>query len=73
MAFTPIPNGEGWRSFGESYYPIADLDDERKSLLARLEASLPEFVSVLINHRPKALRNRSLLEAMNIEQRLRAG
>ena len=31
--------------------------------------SLPEFVAVLINHRPKALRGRSLREAMNVEQR----
>jgi hypothetical protein len=69
MAFTPIRNGEGWRGFWESYYPVADLDDERQGLLARLEASLPEFVSLLINHRPKALRDRSLLEAMNVERR----
>jgi hypothetical protein len=65
----PHPQWRRLARLWESYYPIADLDDERKSLLARLEASLPEFVSVLINHRPKALRDRSLLEAMNIEQR----
>jgi hypothetical protein len=53
----------------ESYYPIAGLDDERRNLLARLEASFSEFVSVLINHRPKTLRGRSLREAMNVEQR----
>jgi hypothetical protein len=53
----------------ESYYPVADLDDERRDLLARLQESLPEFVATLINHRPKALRGRSLREAMNVEQR----
>jgi len=40
----------------ESYYPVTELDDERRDLLARLEASFQEFVVILINHRPKALR-----------------
>jgi len=65
----PHPQWRRLARLWESYYPVADLDDERRGLLARLEASLPEFVSLLINHRPKALRDRSLLEAMNIEQR----
>ena len=61
-----------WRKVArlwESYYPVAGLDDERKNLLARLQASIPEFVAVLINHRPKALRGRSLTEAMNVAPR----
>src|SRR5262249_9265128 len=63
------PKWEGQARLGESDSRVADLDDERQGLLARLEASLPEFVSLLINHRPKALRDRSLLEAMNVERR----
>jgi hypothetical protein len=61
-----------WRQVArlwESYYPTTGLDDERRNLLARLEESLPEFVATLISHRPKALRGRSLREAMNVEQR----
>ncbi len=65
----PHPQWQRVARLWESYYPIADLDDERRNMLARLEESLPEFVSVLINHRPKALRGRSLREAMNVEQR----
>jgi hypothetical protein len=65
----PHPQWRRLARLWESYYPVADLDDERRGLLARLEASLPEFVSLLINHRPKALRDRSLLEAMNVERR----
>jgi hypothetical protein len=53
----------------ESYYPTAGLDDEHRGLLARLQESLPEFVAILINHRPKALRGHSLREALNVEQR----
>jgi hypothetical protein len=65
----PHPQWQKVAKLWESYYPVTYLDDERRGLIARLEASLPEFVSVLINHRPDALRGRSLLEAMNIEQR----
>jgi hypothetical protein len=65
----PHPQWRRLARLWEAYYPVADLDDERQGLLARLEASLPEFVSLLINHRPKALRDRSLLEAMNVERR----
>jgi hypothetical protein len=65
----PHPQWQKMARLWESYYPVAGLDDERRGLLARLEASFPEFVSVLINHRPNALRGRSLLEAMNIQQR----
>jgi hypothetical protein len=61
-----------WRKVArlwESYYPVTDLDDKRRDVLARLQESLPEFVAILINHRPHALYGRSLLEAMNIEGR----
>jgi hypothetical protein len=65
----PDPQWRRVARLWESYYPVADLDDERQNLLARLQQSLPEFVATLINHRPTALRGRSLREAMNVEQR----
>jgi len=65
----PHPQWHRVASLWESYYPIADLDDKRRDLLAMLQETLPEFVAVLINHRPKTLHGRSLLEAMKIEQR----
>jgi hypothetical protein len=65
----PHPQWQRVAKLWESYYPTAGLDDERQALLARLQESVPEFVAVLINHRPKALRGRSLREAMDIEQR----
>lgn len=65
----PHPQWQRVANLWESYYPIADLDDERRDLLARLEQSFPGFVAVLIDHRPKALRGRLLMEAMNIEPR----
>src|SRR5712671_6388718 len=68
-ALYPHPQWRKVAKLWESYYPVSELDDERRDLFARLEASFPDFVSVLINHRPKALRGRSILEAMNVEQR----
>lgn len=68
-ALYPHPQWRKVARLWESYYPVAELDDERRDLLARLKESLPEFVAVLINHRPRALRGRSLSEATNIEGR----
>jgi len=49
--------------------PDPELDDERRLLMTVLEASIPEFVSVLVNHRPKSLRGHSLGGAMGTEER----
>jgi hypothetical protein len=65
----PHPQWQRVARLWESYYPTAGLDDERRRLLARLQESLPKFVGILINHRPRALRGRSLREALNVEQR----
>jgi hypothetical protein len=65
----PHPQWRKVADLWESYYPLADLDSKLRSLLAQLQKSLPEFVSILIDHRPKALRGRSLREALNVEER----
>jgi hypothetical protein len=53
----------------ESFYPTAGLDDETRALLVKLEAGIPGFVNLLVNHRPKALRGRSLMEVMSVAER----
>jgi hypothetical protein len=61
-----------WRRLGalwESYYPPVGLAAEAQFLLAQLLESMPAFVALLINHRPKALRGRSLMEVMDVGQR----
>lgn len=61
-----------WRKVAElwgSYYPLAELDNERRRLITLLEGSIPEFVSVLVDHRPKSLRGHSLGGAMGTEER----
>ncbi len=53
----------------EAFYPLGDLPDETRDLFAALEASMPEFVELLVNHRPPKLRGRTLAEAMPLEER----
>ena len=42
---------------------------QTQALLAALLASMPAFVALLVNHRPKALRGRSLMEVMDTADR----
>ena len=65
----PHPQWKRIADLWESYYPLADLDGERRKLLAQLQQTLTEFVTTLIDHRPQALRGRSLREAMKVEER----
>src|SRR5262245_337771 len=68
-ALYPHPQWQRLANVWESYYPVTGLDDKRRQLLRSLETSMPEFIRVLNNHRPAALRGRSLLEAMATAER----
>lgn len=63
-ALYPHPQWQRLANLWESFYPVAGLDDKHRQLLRSLEISTPEFVRVLINHRPEPLRGRSLIEVM---------
>ena len=64
QAFYPQPAWEQLMRLWDSYYPTAGLDAGRKEILSSLERTIPALVSVLLNHRPRALRGDSLLEAL---------
>lgn len=68
-ALYPHPQWDRLARLWESFYPLAGLDTERTQILARLETSMPGFVALLMHHRPKALRGRSLVEALDVRQR----
>lgn len=68
-ALFPHPQWHRLAQVWEAFYPKDGLDETRRSLLARLEAGLRDFVSLLISHRPPALRGSSLAEAMKLETR----
>src|SRR5215510_3113028 len=68
-ALYPHPQWAGLANVWESFYPRTDLDAARLKVLSVLEATLPAFVSVLINHRPRSLNGRSLKEIMPVSER----
>ncbi|MBI3153541.1 MAG: hypothetical protein HYZ21_15515 [Chloroflexi bacterium] len=68
-ALYPHPQWNRLAELWESFYPRVGLDEKRENLIAILEATMPSFVSLLANHRPKALRGSSLIEALSVEER----
>jgi hypothetical protein len=61
-----------WDTLGklwESFYPLTEASAEVQNAIASLQASIPEFVALLINFRPKSLGGKSLKEVMPLTQR----
>lgn len=68
-ALYPHPQWDALARLWELLYPAAGLDGNTKTVLAMLEANIPEFVQLLVNFRPQALRGRSLKEVMPLAER----
>jgi hypothetical protein len=68
-ALYPHPQWKRLAAIWESYYPRDGLDSQRRDLIGRLENSIPQFVALLLNHRPQALRGRPLIEALKMRDR----
>ena len=68
-ALHPDPQWEHLEALWESLYSLARLDRERIRLIGILEDTLPGFVALLVNHRPRALGGRSLAEALSVGER----
>ena len=69
QALYPDPQWGALARLWESFYPTGGLDAGRREFLALLEESMPGFVTLLVNHRPAALRGRSLREALGVAGR----
>jgi hypothetical protein len=65
----PHPQWQMLAALWEAYYPLGDLEADRRKLFADLRATMPAFVRLLVNHRPQALRGRSLREVFALEER----
>jgi hypothetical protein len=53
-----------------SFYPLDDeLTPAQRALIASLERTMPEFVRVLLAHKPASLRGRSIREALHSQNR----
>ena len=69
QALYPHPQWERLARLWEAYYPPIGLDPERRDSFAKLQATLPGFVALLVHHRPRTLRGRSLVEALEVQNR----
>lgn len=69
QALYPHPQWERLAALWESFYPIQGLDPARRRLLGQLQATMPAFVTLLVNHRPPRLRGRSLHEVLAVTER----
>ena len=68
-ALFPHPQWDTLENIWMSYYPPKDLDAGRRKFLALLEKTMPGFVTLIANHRPRSLRGASLQEALQTEER----
>jgi hypothetical protein len=69
QALYPHPQWEAMARLWAALYPPDGLSPPRRLLLGALETTLPDFVTVLLGHRPPRLRGRSLREALADEAR----
>jgi hypothetical protein len=69
QALYPHPQWERLSQTWEALYPIDGLDEERRRILSALEASIPGFVRLLVEHRPPSLQGRTLAEVMETQER----
>jgi hypothetical protein len=63
-ALYPHPQWTKLAEIWEDYYPLTGLSNAKRQLFTNIEAAIPDFVSLLVNHRPEALRGESLGRAI---------
>jgi hypothetical protein len=68
-ALNPHPQWQRVARLWESYYPLDRLSAAQRSLIVRLERTLPAFAELLASHRPVSLKGRSLAEALEVQDR----
>ena len=68
-ALYPSPQWARLADLWDSFYPIQAIDPARQRLLMQLQDSMPGFVGLLVNHRPRTLRGRSLTEVLGVTER----
>jgi hypothetical protein len=68
-ALYPHPQWGHVERLWESFYPPTGLPAELQSVLTALERTMPEFVELLVTHRPASLGGRALADVMDTERR----
>ena len=60
----PDPQWKRLSGLWDSFYPLAGLDEPRRKLIEQLQRTTLEFVKLLIEHRPTALRGRTIVQVL---------
>ena len=68
-ALYPHPQWRQLSDAWERFYPRHDMTPQTHAVLNALQESMPAFVALLINHRPRSLRGRSLTQVLETAQR----
>jgi hypothetical protein len=68
-AMFPHPQWKALAQAWESFYPLQQTNAATRHVLELLDAGIPEFIALLLNHRPPALRGKSLQEVMPLRER----
>jgi hypothetical protein len=68
-ALYPHPQWARLEELWDSFYPLTGIDASRRHVIDVLLKTMPAFVALLVNHRPRALRGRTLVEALDTDQR----
>jgi hypothetical protein len=68
-ALYPHPQWQVLSDLWERYYPLEGLSSETQRFFRRMEAGIPDFVRVLVQHRPASLHGRALGETLALPDR----
>lgn len=68
-ALYPHPQWARLEQMWDAFYPLAGLDAPRRRIVDLLLKTMPAFVALLANHRPRSLRGRTLAEALEVSER----
>ena len=68
-ALYPHPQWAKLADIWEAYYPLSGLSSAQRHVFTTLEAAIPDFVSLLVNHQPEALHGESLGKALTSADR----
>jgi len=68
-ALYPHPQWERLEKLWEDFYPLTGLDAPRRQIIDGLLKTMPAFVGLLAQHRPRSLGGRTLAEALDVADR----
>lgn len=69
QALFPNPQWARVNRIWDQLYPLSSQPPDKQDYFRQIEAALPDFVRVLLHHRPRSLRGKTLREVFPVAQR----